>query len=103
MAISYTWTIAKLFTWDTECCKNAVHEAAWKVTATEGKNMSDITGVTAFADPVHSCIDYKDLTEDIVITWIQNTLGPLRTAEIENAAAAGLATTSYSDKPLPWK
>jgi hypothetical protein len=103
MAITYTWSVTNLLTWDTDVCQNAVHEAAWKVTADDGTNTSEVTGSTAFADPTGAYIDYADLTETDIIAWIKNTLGPLRVAESENAAASGLSTNSYVDKPLPWE
>ena len=103
MAITYTWSVTNLLTWDTDVCKDAVHKASWKVTADDGTNTSEVTGITAFEDPTGSCIAYKDLTETDIILWIQSTIGPLRVAEAENAAAAGLAISSYIDTPLPWK
>ena len=102
MAITYTWSVTNLLTWDTDVCQNAVHEAAWKVTAYDGTNTAEVTGSTVFADPAAVYIDYADLTETNIIVWIRSTLGPLRVGEIENAAAGGLATNFYSDKPLPW-
>lgn len=103
MAITYTWSVTNLLTWDTDVCKNAVREAAWKVTANDGTATAEVTGVTAFANPTESHKAYEDLTEDEIITWIQGTLGPLRVAETENAAAAGIASNTYVDKPLPWQ
>ena len=102
MAITYTWSVTNLLTWDTDVCQNAVHEAAWKVTADDGTNTSEVTGSTAFANPAGAYIDYADLTETDIVTWIKSTLGPLRVMEIENAASANLATSAYSAKPLPW-
>ena len=102
MAITYNWSVTNLLTWDTGVCQNAVHEAAWKVTANDGTNTSETTGITAFPDPTESYIAYENLTEADIVAWIQNTLGPLRVGEIENAASGGLAINSYSDKPLPW-
>ena len=75
MAIETTWKIEDM---KAHTSNDGVFEAAWILWATrEEKYVTEISGVVEFnPNPSDSdFIAYNDLTEDIVIEWVQNVVG----------------------------
>jgi len=74
---TYTWITTNLYTIDVNNENGYVVNAVYDVIATDGKYNSSITNACQFTikpnDPNY--IPYADLTNDIVIDWVQSTLG----------------------------
>lgn len=78
MAITYTWKLKSLKKTSTSQFNDIVVETNWELTGTdEDGDSGTFHGTTPFAvQDVNGdgFIDYKDLTEEIVIGWIQEVV-----------------------------
>jgi len=78
MAITYTWKITGLKARDEGGHTNAVVQTYWqKIGTDENGNQGTFSGATPFtaADvPAGQFIPYEELTEEIVIGWIQSVV-----------------------------
>ncbi len=74
---TYTWITTNLYTIDVNNENGYVVNAVYDVIATNGTYNSQITNACQFAvkpnDPNY--VPYADLTNDIVIDWVQQTIG----------------------------
>ena len=75
---TYTWTTTNLYTINLATESDYVVTAIYDVTATDGTYSSSLlSNSTQFSvkqnDPDY--IPYADLTNDIVIAWVQETIG----------------------------
>lgn len=75
MSLTYTWKLKSLKKTNTADFNDVVVQTYWEVTGTDADGDSGtFHGATPFAaQDVNGdgFIDYKDLTEEIVISWIQ--------------------------------
>jgi hypothetical protein len=76
MDLTYTWEIIGIGKRNSGPIENAIVQTNWKVTGTNSDNFSgSFIGATPFdlntVDP-NNFIPYEDLTEEIVLSWIQN-------------------------------
>ena len=87
---------------------NYVVNVIWTLTGVDGEYTASIQGNTVFdsqqADPF---IPYQDLTQDIVIGWVQNNLGPDGIANYEANVQGQINSMinppmSPQNTPLPW-
>lgn len=83
----YTWTTTNLYTIDVNNENGYVVTALYDVSATDGTYSSNLNGnVCEFEvkqnDP--NFVPYADLTNDIVIGWIQGTIGVNGVTSIES-------------------
>lgn len=78
MSVTYTWKITGLKARDEGGHTNAVVQTYWqKVGTDENGNQGTFSGATPFsaADvPAGQFIPYEDLTEEIVLGWIQSVV-----------------------------
>lgn len=78
MSLTYTWKLKSLSKTDTSQFKDVVVQTEWEVTGTDAEGYSGIFhGTTPFpANDVNGdgFINYKDLTEEIVLGWIQQVV-----------------------------
>ena len=78
MAYTYTWKLKSLKKQNTELFENAIVGTQWRVTATdEDGTEGSFDGATPYKvvdANADGFIDYQDLTEDIVLSWIKNTV-----------------------------
>lgn len=77
--------------------------AHWQVTKTSGDNVASAFGAVNFLPDATSegFIPYVDLTEDIVIGWVQDTLDPTKLeAVLDSDLAEQVAPTII--KGTPW-
>ena len=106
--INYVWTVNALYTIQ-QPQPDYVVCALWTLTATDESHNANMQSSTQFTvkptDP--SFVPYNDLTQAIVIEWIQASLGQAGVAMYEGELAQQLA--SYNNPqatpqktPLPW-
>lgn len=107
MAINYEWVISQL-----ECYpekskkKNVVFNVHWRYNATDGEYFADIYGSQALnTDNLKSFTAYSDVTKEIVIAWLEETMGPEKIAEFQASLAASIDSQKNPPivtPPLPW-
>jgi hypothetical protein len=110
MPITYTWTATALIgypTFDGET--DVVTRASYTVLGDDGEgHTADYSNWQETPlDPSVPFIPYADLTNDIVIGWVQAALGPDRVASIEESIAIVIQRQVTPPPepevlPLPW-
>lgn len=102
-SIAYTWNIAQL---ERELSDGYVFTAHYTVNATDGINSTGSYGSVGFVRPPEDqLIPYEELTEELVVGWVQLALGgEEKVVEIETALKNEIEqkenpTTSQG---LPW-
>ena len=97
---TFTWAIANL---ERETADGYVFTAHYTVEAKDDTYSAGAYGSIGFERP-DDLIPYADLTEDDVVSWVQEALGADKVAEVEAALQAQLdeqhAPTCSSG--LPW-
>jgi hypothetical protein len=76
--MNYTWEITSIKRKDTSTLRNIIVQTYWKKTGTdENGNSGSFSGATPFdlstVDP-DNFVAYEDLTEEMVLGWIQSTV-----------------------------
>ena len=79
MAIDYSWKVTQLTKKSASGLDNVIVHTRWKLTGTDTETgtSGDFPGATPFElDPANtgSFVAYEDLTEDIIIGWLQNVV-----------------------------
>lgn len=76
-------------------------QVEWTCTATDGTNTQVIGSNTTFypAQQGQPYTPYDQLTEAQVIAWVQQALGPEKTAQTESVA---ISLLTAQPAPLPW-
>lgn len=107
MAITYTWAVTGMKVTKAGVLQNYVVQTYWTKTGTdENGNTGTFNGATPFEpDPTQSgFVPYDQLTQEIVLSWIQ----PVVTGSYEEHVNAAIAK-QIADKidpvveePLPW-
>lgn len=104
---TYTWTVNAMYTVQ-QPDPNYVVNVIWTLTGVDGEYTASIQGNTVFdsqqADPF---IPYSELTQEIVIGWVQNNLGPDGIANYEANVQGQINSminppVSPQNTPLPW-
>jgi len=101
MATVFTWHIANL---ERETADGFVMTAHYTVTAEDGTYSSGAYGSLGFERP-DKLIPYADLTEQMVIGWVQDAFGAEKVTEIEAALQAQLDEQRHPSKAsgMPWQ
>ena len=104
---TYTWTIDAMYTLNTPDPGYVVN-CIWTLTGVDGEYTASIQGNTLFdsqqADPF---IPYNELTQELVIGWVQSNLGPVGISNYE-ANVQGQIDSMINppvfpeNTPLPW-
>ena len=110
MPITYTWTATALIGYPTfEGQTDVVTRASYTVLGDDGDgHTADYSNWQETPlDPSVPFIPYADLTNDIVIGWVQSNLGPDRVAAIEESIATVIQRQVTPPPepevlPLPW-
>lgn len=108
MTTSITWKVQSMLSKPTENVDDFVITAMYKITATDGKSTcSAVQGAQFEYNPSDSYEPYESLTEDQVIAWGKEALGPSTVNAVESSLTEAVAAMSNppvfpSDKPLPW-
>lgn len=66
------WSISNL---DRELSDGYVYNAHWNVSLIDGEHSASSYGSVGLERPETSLIPYEDLTEELVISWVQEKLG----------------------------
>jgi len=106
---NYTWTITNLYTQTIDGKEDYVVIAYYDVFGTDGTYEASLTSnVAQFStEDVGVFIPYADLTEEIVLGWIKETLGENGIISIE-ACIQGQIDSQINppqvpvNTPLPW-
>jgi hypothetical protein len=81
---NYTWVVTTLYTQTIENEQNYVVIAYYDVTGIDGVYTASLSNLAQFSTAsVSPFIPYEDLTNDIVVGWIQNELGVDGVSNIE--------------------
>ena len=106
MAITYTWTIDRMYTIPTPQPEFVV-DVLWKLTGTDGTNTASIDGSSQFSQEGDTYTPYADLTETQVLGWVQDQLGENGVsnykANVEGQINSMITPpVSPTVEPLPW-
>ena len=102
MTITTTWAIAQL---ERETTDGYVFTAHYTVDAADGTYSAGAYGSIGLERPEGELIPFADLTEEVVIGWVQEKLGGAeKVTEIETALQAQLDEQHAPSKAagLPW-
>ena len=81
---TYTWNVTALYTQTIESEQNYVVIANYEVVGTDGTFSASLSNIARFSTAsVSPFIPYDQLTNDIVIGWIQSELGTDGVANLE--------------------
>jgi hypothetical protein len=106
--INYTWKIKNLWTKTIDGQQDYVVIAAYDVTGVDGEFTSSLSNTAQFSTAsVSSFVPYADLTEEIVLGWIQSELGENGVLSITACIEGQIESqknppVSPESPPLPW-
>jgi hypothetical protein len=108
--INYTWNVTNLLTETIEGKQDYVVVAGYNVEATDG-NYSANTGFYAIqfsTESVGDFIPYSELTTEIVVSWIKETLGESGVFSLEESLKGQIESQINPPQvpvntPLPWE
>lgn len=106
---NYTWKVTNLFTETIDGKEDYVVTALYDVTGVDGDYSASLSNTAQFStEDVTTFIPYADLTEEIVIAWIKESLGENGIISIE-ACIQGQIDSQINppqvpvNTPLPWE
>lgn len=101
MATTYTWKIAQL---ERETADGYVYTAHYTVDAKDDVYSAGAYGSIGFERPEGELIPFSDLTEELVVGWVQEQLTEEKVSEVEAALQAQLDEQASPTKAagLPW-
>lgn len=115
MALTYEWKLTGLRKQNTDVLSDVIVGTNWTVTATdENGNSGTFTGATPFkVEDLNNdgFVDYKDLTEELVLGWVKNVVsGSARTSywgHISERMMEQINSKKYNrmdvmESQLPW-
>lgn len=106
MANTYTWVVNNMVSYPTaEGYTDVVVTVNWSCNGTDGTYSASLVGTTGVRlDPNVPYTPYADLTEEQVIGWVKETLGPSQVETIQNDVAQQIANSYYTPTilPNPW-
>jgi hypothetical protein len=103
----YTWAVNAMYTLQ-QPDPDYVVNVLWTLTGVDGPNTASIDGNTQFdSNQSGTFIPYDQLTEAIVIGWVQTSLGGTGIANFEANIQAQIASqinppVAPQNTPLPW-
>ena len=106
--INYTWKIKNLWTKTIDGQQDYVVIAAYDVTGVDGEFSSSLSNTAQFSSSsVSEFVPYADLTEEIVLGWIQSELGENGVLSITACIEGQIESqknppVSPEITPLPW-
>ena len=109
---NYTWTVTNLYTIDTDTETDYVVDALYEIVGREengGETYTASLSNTASFEVVQgeSFTPYADLTDAMVVGWIQSELGTDGVSNLEASVGGMIASeitppVSPENTPLPW-
>jgi len=104
--MTYTWKITEVKTVDTENVTDAVIQTYWqKIGTDENGNEGIFTGATPFPQSSinsENFIPYTELTEEIVLGWIQNVVVGSYEQHVNNEIQKQINIKNIKTPSLPW-
>jgi hypothetical protein len=107
MSTTYTWTIDNMYTVQ-QPDSDYVVNVLWTLTGVDGTTTASIGGSTIFeSNQSGTFIPYNQLTEAIVVGWVQAQLGEQGVANTEACVQGQIDSilnppVSPENTPLPW-
>ena len=107
MATKFTWTVDRMYTLNTPAPYFVVN-VLWTLTGVDGEFTASIGGNNIFSEQEGpDFIPYDQLTQDIVIGWVQKALGPDGIANYQANVNGQIESmknppVSPQNQPLPW-
>lgn len=107
MAITYSWVISQLECYpEKEGLERVVFNIHWRRQAVDGQYSADVYGSQSVTlDEDSEFIEFEDLTKENIETWLEDSMGADRIAELD---ASLLAQINERKNPtvitpgLPW-
>lgn len=108
MAITYTWAVTGMKVTKAGTLNNYVVQTYWTKTGTdENGNTGTFSGATPFApDPTQpDFTPYDQLTQEIVLGWIQPVVTGAYEEHVDGVIAEQIAAKidPVVEEPLPWE
>ena len=105
--MTYTWKVNSMRTADVNGVQDAVIQTYWTKTGTsEDGSTGSFMGATPFSkdsiDP-EKFVPFAELTEEIVLGWIQATITGEYEAHINERIARQIAEKAAKEVQLPWE
>ena len=106
--INYTWNVTQLYTETIEGKEDYVVLANCETIGVDGDYTASLPNVIQFStEEVGTFIPYADLTEEIVVGWIKESLGENGIISIEACIQGQIDSqitppVSPENTPLPW-
>jgi hypothetical protein len=105
---NYTWTISNLYTQTIEGNADYVVIANYNTTGVDGEYTASLSNTAQFStEDVTTFIPYEDLTEEIVINWVKESLGENGIISVEACLQGQIDSqinppVSPTNTALPW-
>ena len=105
---NYTWAVTSLYTETVDGDSNYVVIANYEVVGVDGDYTASLSNIARFStESVSPFIPYEDLTEEIVIGWIQEDLGVDGVSNLEACIQGQIDSqinppVTPQSQPLPW-
>lgn len=101
MSTTFTWKVANL---ERETADGYVYTVHYTVDAKDDTYSAGAYGSIGLERPEGELIPFSDLTEELVVSWLQHQLTSEKVAEIEAALQAQLDEQRQPTKAagLPW-
>jgi len=108
MSNTYTWNILSMDRYPSGQQSDLVYSVEWSLTGINGIHRVDIRKTqTITFNPDDDYIAYADLTADIVIKWVQDSLGEDQIsaieAELDQQLSALVNPPAIVGAPPPWQ
>lgn len=108
MANTYTWIVEGMDCVPQDEGKtDAVVTVHWRLNGTDGHYASSVYGTVALNyEPGLPFTPYNELTQDQVVEWVKNALGPDQVKSYEDVISGQIqarAKPSIITPPLPWE
>lgn len=107
MSVVYTWIISQL-----DCIpnedgyQNVVQTVHWRLDGTEDGYGGNVYGTAVLPGPGQPFTNYEDLTQDQIVGWVEEALGPERVLQFQENIVQQIANQvnpSIVTPPLPWQ
>ncbi len=107
MTIQYIWSITKIKAYPAvEDKTNVICTVEWKLTGTNGEYNKQIFGLISIpVGDLETFTPHDELTEEQVLGWVHNVMGPDQIAQLEAGVSARLEEMTNPPVvtiPLPW-
>lgn len=107
MAITYDWLVEQMQAYpEKDGYQDVVFTVHWRVNANEGNYNATVYGsIGVTLDPAAPFTPYADLTQDQVVGWVKDAMGPEQVAATEANLAnqiENLINPPVVTPPLPW-